>query len=128
MLNSFIDKLNPFRLRQDPASRAILQDEFIARGVGAKQDEGALAAAAGTSKSTSIECRVCSQQTEAPVVFLPCSHRVACANCASRMKKCLECRAPIDKKVLFEPRILDQLAFWTILTFYLFQFLAGLKY
>ena len=107
-----------------------MQEEFIARGVGAKPDERAASAARNSeavaapaelaSKAVSnlsiVECRVCSQQTEAPVLFLPCSHRVACANCASRMKKCLECRAPIDEKVLEEPRIivLSLLNFWLV--------------
>ncbi len=43
------------------------------------------------------ECWICSEQLVL-VVFSPCGHRVACANCAERMKKCLECKQEIREK------------------------------
>ena len=104
-------QLNPPILQQDPASRAILQEEFISRDEGAKEDDAASSRKSETAgnsnsspapaaSSSSIECRVCSQQTEAPVVFLPCKHRITCGECAPRIKKCLECRAEIKEKVI----------------------------
>jgi len=41
---------------------------------------------------------VCSE-ARASVLFRPCGHMVACAQCASIMKKCVECRAPIEEMV-----------------------------
>lgn len=42
------------------------------------------------------ECLVCSDQ-RASILFKPCGHICACANCASIMKKCVTCRSPIER-------------------------------
>jgi len=39
---------------------------------------------------------VCSE-SPASVLFRPCGHMVACKGCASIMKKCVDCRMPIEQ-------------------------------
>ena len=46
------------------------------------------------------DCLVCTDNP-ATVLFKPCLHMVACENCASVMKKCVECRSVIEEKVPF---------------------------
>ena len=46
------------------------------------------------------DCLVCSENPSS-VLFRPCNHMVACDNCASIMKKCVECRSSIDEAVPF---------------------------
>ncbi|KAF2904279.1 hypothetical protein ILUMI_01898 [Ignelater luminosus] len=41
-------------------------------------------------------CKICLSE-EAVIVFLPCSHLVACVNCASKLKNCPVCRTVINK-------------------------------
>ena len=47
-----------------------------------------------------VDCLVGSDNL-ATVLFKPCLHMVACENCASVMKKCVECRSVIEEKVPF---------------------------
>ena len=47
------------------------------------------------------DCVVCSD-AKARILFKPCHHMVACENCAKLMKKCVECRTPIDCQVPFK--------------------------
>ena len=42
------------------------------------------------------ECLVCSEQ-KASILFKPCGHMCACDNCASIMKKCIQCRQTIEE-------------------------------
>jgi E3 ubiquitin-protein ligase mind-bomb len=44
------------------------------------------------------ECLVCSE-SPASVLFKPCLHMVACDSCSSIMKKCVQCRTPIETAV-----------------------------
>lgn len=44
------------------------------------------------------ECVVCSDRPSS-VFFKPCGHMVSCENCAPIMKKCVECRTPIEQMV-----------------------------
>ena len=46
------------------------------------------------------DCLVCSENSSS-VLFKPCNHMVACENCASVMKKCVECRSPIEEAIPF---------------------------
>ncbi|PIN88193.1 hypothetical protein AB205_0169350 [Aquarana catesbeiana] len=46
------------------------------------------------------ECVVCSDK-KAAVLFQPCGHMCACENCASLMKKCVQCRALVERRVPF---------------------------
>lgn len=46
------------------------------------------------------ECVVCSDK-QATVLFQPCGHMCACDNCASLMKKCVQCRGVIEKHIPF---------------------------
>ena len=46
------------------------------------------------------DCLVCSENTSA-VLFKPCNHMVACESCAAIMKKCVECRTPIQETIPF---------------------------
>lgn len=43
---------------------------------------------------------MCSE-SPASVLFKPCNHMVACENCAPIMKKCVECRTPIEDSMPF---------------------------
>ena len=43
---------------------------------------------------------MCSENTSA-VLFKPCNHLVACESCAAIMKKCVECRTPIQETIPF---------------------------
>ena len=45
------------------------------------------------------ECAVC-MEAERDTVFLPCSHVVACAGCATRLTQCPVCRAEIHSRVM----------------------------
>ncbi|XP_061691868.1 E3 ubiquitin-protein ligase MIB2 isoform X1 [Syngnathoides biaculeatus] len=44
------------------------------------------------------ECLICSELALL-VLFCPCQHRVACEECAHRMKKCIKCKVTITKKI-----------------------------
>ena len=44
---------------------------------------------------------VCTDK-RASVLFQPCFHMCACQGCAALMKKCVQCRAPIETVVSFE--------------------------
>ena len=44
------------------------------------------------------ECLICSEMV-IPVQFKPCGHQIVCADCGSRMKKCLKCKETIESKV-----------------------------
>ncbi|KAH9491444.1 hypothetical protein Btru_032197 [Bulinus truncatus] len=52
------------------------------------------------SRTKIEECVVCSDK-KASVLFKPCGHMCACDGCANLMKKCVQCRASIEKTVLF---------------------------
>lgn len=43
------------------------------------------------------ECIVCNEILSL-VIFEPCSHQIACTDCAIRMKKCLSCGRPIEHR------------------------------
>ena len=43
------------------------------------------------------ECMVCSDTTR-NAVFLPCGHMAMCWSCAEKVKKCLVCKASIERK------------------------------
>ena len=47
-----------------------------------------------TSDPAADECLVCSDNKR-DVLFQPCGHVCACANCADRVKKCLICRREV---------------------------------
>ena len=47
------------------------------------------------------DCIVCSDKPSR-TLFKPCNHLVACEDCDKIMKKCVECRAPIEDKVPFK--------------------------
>ncbi|CAH2210383.1 jg18560, partial [Pararge aegeria aegeria] len=48
-----------------------------------------------TSRQRVGECVVCSE-APATVVFRPCGDVCACASCAPLMRKCVECRTPLQ--------------------------------
>ncbi|KAK7791090.1 hypothetical protein R5R35_000511 [Gryllus longicercus] len=53
-----------------------------------------------------VECAVCSELGEENVLFEPCGHHIACEECSSRMKKCLKCGQPINKRLTQDGRII----------------------
>lgn len=44
------------------------------------------------------ECLICCE-SRASILFIPCQHQIACIQCSSRMKKCLQCHSPISNKI-----------------------------
>ncbi|XP_072378782.1 E3 ubiquitin-protein ligase MIB2 isoform X1 [Diabrotica undecimpunctata] len=53
-----------------------------------------------------VECQVCSELSEENVLLEPCNHKPACEDCSSRMKKCLECGQPVQKRVTKDGRVI----------------------
>ncbi|CAG9858951.1 unnamed protein product [Phyllotreta striolata] len=53
-----------------------------------------------------VECLVCSELSEENVRLEPCNHKPACEDCSSRMKKCLQCGQPVQKRVTKDGRII----------------------
>lgn len=53
-----------------------------------------------------VECTVCSELSEENVCLEPCGHKPACEDCASRMKKCLQCGCCVQKRVTKDGRII----------------------
>lgn len=53
-----------------------------------------------------VECTVCSELSEDNVTLEPCGHKPACEDCASRMKKCLQCGCCVQKRVTKDGRII----------------------
>lgn len=54
-------------------------------------------------RPTPVECIVCSELADQNVRFEPCMHRVACEDCSSRMKKCLQCGQNITRRLTQGP-------------------------
>ena len=56
-----------------------------------------------------LECQICCEKMKGkdkgPVKFEPCGHVIVCSECCARMKRCLECKAPIEKKVVVKDDI-----------------------
>lgn len=46
-----------------------------------------------------IECIICNENF-ATVQFIPCSHQICCPECCVKMKKCIICQLPIEKKTV----------------------------
>ena len=64
-------------------------------------DPSSTSASQTVEKDKTSECQVCSEV--APLVlFKPCGHRVVCAVCSLRMKRCLHCKADITRKVTYK--------------------------
>lgn len=53
-----------------------------------------------------VECLVCSELSEENVRLEPCTHKPACEDCSSRMKKCLQCGSIVNKRVTKDGRII----------------------
>ncbi|KAK9759062.1 Mind bomb SH3 repeat domain [Popillia japonica] len=53
-----------------------------------------------------VECQVCSDLSEENVRLEPCNHKPACEDCSSRMKKCLQCGAVVQKRITKDGRII----------------------
>ncbi|XP_025829429.1 E3 ubiquitin-protein ligase MIB2 isoform X4 [Agrilus planipennis] len=58
------------------------------------------------SLSKPVECLVCSELSEENVRLEPCQHKPACEDCASRMKKCLQCGLMVQKRVTKDGRVI----------------------
>lgn len=56
--------------------------------------------------SKPVECLVCSELSEENVRLEPCGHKPACEDCSSRMKKCLQCGQPVQKRVTKDGRVI----------------------
>lgn len=52
------------------------------------------------------ECCVCSELSEENVTLEPCGHKPACEDCASRMKKCLNCGCCVQRRITKDGRII----------------------
>ena len=53
-----------------------------------------------------VECSVCSEIADQNVLFEPCGHKIACEDCASRVKKCLKCGCLISKRISVDGKII----------------------
>ena len=52
-----------------------------------------------------LECQICLEPMKKalrPVKFEPCGHTIVCSDCCPRMKKCIECKTLIDRKVVIK--------------------------
>lgn len=58
------------------------------------------------TSSKPVECLICSELSEENVRLEPCNHKPACEDCASRMKKCLQCGAIVQKRITKDGRII----------------------
>lgn len=56
--------------------------------------------------SKPVECLVCSELSEENVKLEPCNHKPACEDCSSRMKKCLQCGAVVQKRITKDGRVI----------------------
>lgn len=56
--------------------------------------------------SKPVECLVCSELSEENVRLEPCHHKPACEDCSSRMKKCLQCGVPVQKRITKDGRVI----------------------
>ena len=61
-----------------------------------KQEKGAVEQKLEAAQDR-LECTVC-MAAERSVLFLPCSHVVACGGCAAQLEECPMCRATIEQK------------------------------
>lgn len=59
-----------------------------------------------TEKKVPVECSVCSELADQNVLFEPCGHKIACEDCASRVKKCLKCGSLIAKRITLDGRVI----------------------
>uniref|UniRef100_A0A8D8UEG3 RING-type E3 ubiquitin transferase n=1 Tax=Cacopsylla melanoneura TaxID=428564 RepID=A0A8D8UEG3_9HEMI len=55
----------------------------------------------GEDMVTLDECRICSD-LKRDILFQPCGHVACCSVCAPRVKKCLICREPVEKRIKIE--------------------------
>ncbi len=114
-----VDGFSPMDLMLDPVAKLFIV-EFITTSTAAATAEGgaargatastpsssraSLRSEATTVSSASIECQICCEpmpnQNSKPVRFEPCGHVVVCTECCPRMKKCIECKEKIERKVV----------------------------
>ena len=63
-----------------------------------------------TTDSTIADCQICCEKMvghNKPVKLEPCGHVIVCSECCTRMKRCIECKMPIERKVVQEVQELD---------------------
>ena len=51
-----------------------------------------------SDESIITECLICSEMAIL-ICFKPCGHKIVCADCGLRMKKCLKCKETIESRV-----------------------------
>ena len=55
------------------------------------------------------DCQICCEKmtgsSNKPVKFEPCGHVIVCSECCTRMKRCIECKLPIERKVVVKLEI-----------------------
>lgn len=83
-----------------------LAAQISSRG-GDPQTSDDVASSSEYCKPVPAECRVCSELANGNVTFSPCGHKIACEDCSSRMKKCLECGVVITKRITDDSRIIS---------------------
>jgi E3 ubiquitin-protein ligase mind-bomb len=55
--------------------------------------------------ATKVDCQICCEPMQKklkPVRFEPCGHVIVCADCCTRMKRCLECKLRIERKIVIK--------------------------
>lgn len=85
----------PLDMITDPAVAQLLQDYVTVKPV---QEQV-------VASRVPVECCVCSELADQNVLFEPCGHRVACEDCASRLKKCLKCCVSIVRRLTADGRV-----------------------
>ncbi|XP_046670485.1 E3 ubiquitin-protein ligase MIB2 isoform X1 [Homalodisca vitripennis] len=105
-----IDKTNakkqiPFDLISPPVQEIVRQ--YIPSKMSGSVAEGVVEEEVEErSRSTPVECGVCSELADSNVLLEPCRHRVACEECSALMKKCIQCGSQINKRVTQDGRLI----------------------
>ncbi len=89
----------------DPNARAFLLEQSIMASTGTSHSDKEQPVKGGhgdrgddARKEQLVECMVCSEEAF-PMRFGPCGHQIACEDCGSRMKRCLECKTEITARM-----------------------------
>lgn len=114
--NLSLDSRENYNLNECP--REALNNEQANKQIKQKQNDGEVPVRDGSPNHKKlehqidnvikkpVECSVCSEFSEENVLLEPCHHKPACEDCSSRMKKCLHCGVPVQKRVTKDGRVI----------------------
>ena len=78
----------------------------------ASSDLPPTAASCYSKNDTIADCQICCEKmigSNKPVKLEPCGHVIVCSECCTRMKRCIECKMTIERKVVVQPEIPPEL-------------------